>query len=481
MMSKILNLFLILPHLVRSSDPIPSDLDPITLDSYSCDNHCNSLWGRVPLFNIPWTRGRRDKDDCVCGFNGIGLDQFMTYQCVQQSIWMPFRSKRKVAARGIQAQVGRMDARQRFEVFKAANGRRYASREEETRRFQIFQQNLATIDTLMAQPQGSVTFGVNAFSDYTSEEFNALIGAVKINPKRPEGSTSLRPRMLGGWTGSGSTSRSGRRKKNERSRSTSPRRVERHPSFEDRSGSLPPSWRPAPYETLHYYGREPEGPIVKDWRVPAHLYPPVESQTAHGRECGACWAFTTAAVVEILMARTQGRVTMLSKQALVDCVPENHGCESGDVEDALWYVQGTGVPKADDYPYQARTGVCRNTVQPYAKIAQFAPVRSNSLEAHLERSPLTTLMFFPPILQHYVSGVFDSPYCGINNIEDTNHAVVIVGHYRDAWILRNSAGSQWGLNGHFLVKKGRCGIGLSSFEVHTPYHVLRTPKRKFGS
>ena len=58
---------------------------------------------------------------------------------------------------------------------------------------------------------------------------------------------------------------------------------------------------------------------------------------------------------------------------------------------------------------------------------------------------------------------------------DMNHSVVIVGWGNDAksgtryWIVRNSYGPKWGMNGDFLVARGNNDFGIeeeiSAFEV----------------
>lgn len=57
----------------------------------------------------------------------------------------------------------------------------------------------------------------------------------------------------------------------------------------------------------------------------------------------------------------------------------------------------------------------------------------------------------------YSSGVYDDSSCPSNTV---NHAMLIVGYTKDAWILKNWWGSHWGQNGYMLLKrnKNRCGI-----------------------
>ncbi|XP_018906608.2 cathepsin L 2-like [Bemisia tabaci] len=137
------------------------------------------------------------------------------------------------------------------------------------------------------------------------------------------------------------------------------------------------------------------------------------------------------------------------------------------------YIKKYGLPTAIAYPYTAMTGNCKThvAVNPYAKIADFIRADPRKLEEHLRFSPLPTDVHAKAELQFYVSGVFETDYCP-DGPGDANHGVVIVGHYKDAWILRDSAPSSWGLQGHFLMQKGICGIGstdFESFEIYNPH------------
>lgn len=55
--------------------------------------------------------------------------------------------------------------------------------------------------------------------------------------------------------------------------------------------------------------------------------------------------------------------------------------------------------------------------------------------------------------------------------EDMNHSVVIVGWGKDEksdsryWIVRNSYGQKWGMNGDFLVKKGDNDFGMEVEQI----------------
>lgn len=61
------------------------------------------------------------------------------------------------------------------------------------------------------------------------------------------------------------------------------------------------------------------------------------------------------------------------------------------------------------------------------------------------------------ITNYCSSGVYDDHSCSSSTV---NHAMLVVGYTKDAWILKNWWGSHWGENGYMRLKRrvNRCGI-----------------------
>nr|XP_018896783.1 PREDICTED: cathepsin R-like [Bemisia tabaci] len=191
---------------------------------------------------------------------------------------------------------------------------------------------------------------------------------------------------------------------------------------------------------------------------------------------------TAVAALEILLAHQAGKLTLLSVQNLIDCDRTNNGCMGGHTSNSLNYIRDVGIATARAYPYQAGQFGCRsNQIKPYVKLTTFIESDPSNIEGHLELSPIPTAVHHPPELQFYISGVFDSDNCP-NDIWSINHGVVIVGHYRDAWIIRDTVPEEWGLQGHYLMKKGICCVGVSSYTLIEPqimtYNDDRSKRQK---
>ncbi|CDQ90059.1 unnamed protein product [Oncorhynchus mykiss] len=73
------------------------------------------------------------------------------------------------------------------------------------------------------------------------------------------------------------------------------------------------------------------------------------------------------------------------------------------------------------------------------------------------------LFCLPP----YKDGAYSSTTCK-NTTDNVNHAVLAVGYGEKNstpyWIVKNSWGTNWGMDGYFLIERGRnmCGLAACS-------------------
>ena len=80
-------------------------------------------------------------------------------------------------------------------------------------------------------------------------------------------------------------------------------------------------------------------------------------------------------------------------------------------------------------------------------------------DALYELGPLSVGLDFTGLF-HYKSGVANPKFC----YTWPDHAVLLVGYGKnngeDYWLVKNSWGPKWGINGYFMLKRGinRCGI-----------------------
>lgn len=74
-------------------------------------------------------------------------------------------------------------------------------------------------------------------------------------------------------------------------------------------------------------------------------------------------------------------------------------------------------------------------------------------------------------LYAYSSGVYDDSACSSKIV---NHAMLLIGYTKDAWILKNWWSSKWGDNGYMYMAKGRDQCAIASYAA---YATILPPKR----
>jgi len=203
-------------------------------------------------------------------------------------------------------------------------------------------------------------------------------------------------------------------------------------------------------------------PAKVDWRNKGAVTP-IKNQ----QQCGSCWAFSTTGSTEGAVAIATGKLISLSEQQLVDCSGSfgNQGCEGGLMDQAFEYIiSNKGITTEANYPYTAMDGTCNATAAAAvaATISGYTDVTSGS------ESALISAVAIGPVsvaieadqacFQFYSSGILNDPSCGTN----LDHGVLAVGYDQSGgfWIVKNSWGTSWGMNGYVEIALGmdECGI-----------------------
>nr|AWM30700.1 cathepsin H [Rachycentron canadum] len=212
-----------------------------------------------------------------------------------------------------------------------------------------------------------------------------------------------------------------------------------------------------------------------DWRKKGNYVTDVKNQLS----CGSCWTFSTTGCLESVTAIATGRLVPLSEQQLVDCAQDfnNHGCNGGLPSQAFEYIMyNKGLMTELDYPYTATEGICKYQSQmasAYVKdvVNITAYDEMEMVDAVATHNPVSFAFEVTPDFMHYHQGVYTSTKCH-NTTDKVNHAVLAVGYGEDNgtpyWIVKNSWSSSWGIDGYFLIERGKnmCGLAAcSSFPV----------------
>ncbi|XP_073848117.1 procathepsin L-like [Musca autumnalis] len=301
-----------------------------------------------------------------------------------------------------------------FSEFATKTGRKYANAAEKSLHEGLFKDRLNLVDKqnkLFEAGKSSFKTGINAFADFTHEEF---VSKLTGNRKSSKGENAAK----------------------------------RH-----RQKAAPPAGAKVPDSF--------------DWREKGGVTP-VKFQG----ECGSCWSFATTGAIEGHYFRKTGKLVELSEQNLIDCGKEDMGlagCDGGFQEYAFEFITTQqGVAKGASYPYVDKKDTCRyKTDLKGAEISGFAKIEPKD-EVTMKKviatlGPLACSVNGLESLLLYESGIYSDEEC---NKGEVNHSVLVVGYGsengQDYWIVKNSWDKVWGEEGYFRLPRGNnfCGIAL---------------------
>jgi len=186
--------------------------------------------------------------------------------------------------------------------------------------------------------------------------------------------------------------------------------------------------------------------------------------------CGSCWAFSATETIESYFCLAGNQLTQLSMEQIVSCdtAGEDQGCNGGFPSGAYQYVESAGgIEPYSDYPYSAEggeSGSCNfDASDVVATVSSY-----NSVNGETGLYQQTSSSSGGPVSvcvdasswQSYTGGVLTQ--CG----NDVDHCVQLVGYnnYGESgayWIVRNSWGEDWGEQGFIWIEIGQdlCSIG----------------------
>jgi C1A family cysteine protease len=193
-------------------------------------------------------------------------------------------------------------------------------------------------------------------------------------------------------------------------------------------------------------------------------------------QCGSCVAFATIGTFETqlnITSKTSLSPWQLSPEYLFSC--GGGSCDSGwEVDSAMQFLVDSGTTDDACMPYTSGangsdaqcSAACSNASNRVVQATTYSQVGSSTsaVKAALQKGPLAATMTVYEDFMYYKSGV----YKHVSGSVAGGHAVSIVG-WNDAdgaWIVRNSWGAGWGMNGFFEIAYGDVsGVGRETWSV----------------
>jgi C1A family cysteine protease len=184
---------------------------------------------------------------------------------------------------------------------------------------------------------------------------------------------------------------------------------------------------------------------------------------------GTCWAFASVGLTEAFLKKQTGMILDLSEQQLISCA-DTEGPFAG-----MEYIEKNGLVLEADFPYKGEKVDCIDLekINEKYKIHSYnsTVLQNNSLEERISLIKNTILNYGPVITAmnlmvdfiHYKGGIY--VYDGHSEEQPGGHIVLIIGWHDNSdvenggyWIIKNSAGEQWGENGYAKSAYGQAGI-----------------------
>ena len=191
--------------------------------------------------------------------------------------------------------------------------------------------------------------------------------------------------------------------------------------------------------------------------------------------CGSCSVFSIVSSIEGYYFMKEEKLKKFSEQQIIDCIDKNICVNGASGLDILKYVKKNGIMEYNDYPYvSGETGYktrCKyNKNNVVAKISYYKLVdkpKAKNIKKYLYKYGPISSAINSECIEGYAEGIVDysKKECG-NSLDDVSHGVSIVGWDYDNktsteyWIVKNSWGKEWGMDGYMYVKYGENTIGI---------------------
>lgn len=193
---------------------------------------------------------------------------------------------------------------------------------------------------------------------------------------------------------------------------------------------------------------------------------PVKNQ----KHCGSCYAFAANVAMEAQLFFQTGQLRNLSEQNLIDCSPNNDGCNGGFPAACFEYALDQGLMLQEEYEYLGK----QSSNCSFAKENSVFPIEDFTfIDAGDEDLIIRMIATNGPVavsldsrnFHDYSEGILDDTEgCNV-----TDHTVGLVGYGvengKPYYLAKNSWGDWWGENGYVRIARNVNYCYLADFAV----------------
>ena len=213
-------------------------------------------------------------------------------------------------------------------------------------------------------------------------------------------------------------------------------------------------------------------PLTFDWRTHGAVTDVQEQGT-----CGGCYCFAGMGSLEYWWKKKTGRLERLSVQECISCtksrIQDSEGCEGGLMEDLYELAKTYPIGRESFDPFKMRTGRCpARAPKPALRVKSYVSM-SDEWGSPIEQELAHHLIAHGPIpvgissqsmnFELYKGGILRGSHCS----GEIDHAVTVVGFGIEGdtryWIVKNSWGTRWGVDGYFYLERDKKACGINSY------------------